>query len=197
MSCVAVAVNLPFFALDLQIILLHILLRWRGMSTYEYILYKIEVEEERSMDLDASKPNVERLGNTFPRFVDWIVYQPSRRRSAKTAPLPETSYSNDALTAAGEGRPPLQVQPRTVIGKVEHIRGTSVPLSEEPGVLLTVQEAESSPPLSPLSPLSPMSPGPLELPPIEKATCVEDAKLGTAAPPQEDAANETERLRTV
>lgn len=72
-------VNLPFFFLDMQLVLLHMFLSWNNVTTYEYIMNKRNAAEEREYNQAngiAPKGGI----RTLPRCLDWIVFR-SRKRS--------------------------------------------------------------------------------------------------------------------
>lgn len=73
-------VNLPFFFLDMQLVLLHMFLSWQNVTTYEYIMNKRTAAEEREYNqangIESQKGSI----RTLPRCLDWIVFK-SRRRS--------------------------------------------------------------------------------------------------------------------
>lgn len=87
--CFLVAVNLPLFALDLQLCLLHAFLAKQNLTTFEYIMQKKEQEDElaeQALRRAAMKkegfasddePRLRRF-DSLPRFMDWIVF--NRRR---------------------------------------------------------------------------------------------------------------------
>jgi len=81
-----ITVNLPLFLLDGQLIILHLFLWSRGLTTYEYIQLKreelIEEEEETKSGQGAASA---LQGRSLPRCMDWIVfsYRRARRRSSR------------------------------------------------------------------------------------------------------------------
>jgi hypothetical protein len=87
------AVNLPLFALDMQLLILHTFLYTQNLTTYEYIMNKINEDElddelgnpsppERSSDAPSgASPANARQGwrrlkgmKKLPRCMDWIVF---------------------------------------------------------------------------------------------------------------------------
>lgn len=108
-SCVLIIVNLPLFVLEVQLILLHVFLRWRRMTTYEYILYKIDMERNRG----PGETMVKRLANgarSLPRCMDWIVYQPKKKNSATPSDAKKTP-SRLPGTAGSAKVSPVDVTP--------------------------------------------------------------------------------------
>lgn len=103
-----VAVNLPLFALDLQLVVLHAFLTTQNLTTYEYIMNKreMQIEIERAMSEDeaengisyykrgaavgqsapetAASPGTPRgRPRSLPRCMDWIVFTPSKKSRGK------------------------------------------------------------------------------------------------------------------
>eukprot|EP00928_Gymnodinium_smaydae_P044825 TRINITY_DN29917_c0_g1_i1.p1 TRINITY_DN29917_c0_g1~~TRINITY_DN29917_c0_g1_i1.p1 ORF type:complete len:480 (-),score=100.66 TRINITY_DN29917_c0_g1_i1:52-1449(-) len=88
-----ILINVPLFVLDVQLIFLHLFLKWRRMTTFEYILYKIDVDAKRRIGQTSTGKSV------LPRCLDWIVYKP-KRRGAKTRTAPTEAVSNTSSDAS-------------------------------------------------------------------------------------------------
>jgi len=50
-------VNIPFFILDLQLIVLHIYLRWQGYTTYEYVMIKSNIISRQDVKNNKKEAN--------------------------------------------------------------------------------------------------------------------------------------------
>lgn len=86
-----VVVNLPFFVLDMQLVILHMFLTWQGVTTFEYIMNKNnKAAESESYEDGGSKPSSIR---TLPRCMDWIVY----KRRKKKAPAGQAASDSETL----------------------------------------------------------------------------------------------------
>mmetsp|Transcript_51480 Transcript_51480/g.143903 ORF Transcript_51480/g.143903 Transcript_51480/m.143903 type:complete len:381 (-) Transcript_51480:76-1218(-) len=82
-------VNLPLFVLDMELIVLHMFLARKKLTTWEYIIAKKGVMDAGNSPrapspgqgafLDGEGPAASGF-KAFPRCVDWIVYRPRKRR---------------------------------------------------------------------------------------------------------------------
>lgn len=85
--CFLIIVNLPFFVLDMQLVILHIFLTWQNVTTFEYIMNKRVPEGSDSYEdgegtgNGSSKPTIRRL----PKCFDWILDCRKRRRRSKNS----------------------------------------------------------------------------------------------------------------
>lgn len=77
--------NAPIFVLDVQLVIMHIILTWQGLTTYDYITNKRDYQA----DVDV-KDKQESKAMILPRCVDWIVFARCgrRRRKQKVASEP-------------------------------------------------------------------------------------------------------------
>lgn len=91
-SIFLVALNVPLLLLDVQLILLHVFLWWRGLTTYEYILLKIQWEQQKTRNQPSSRCPCQG-GGTLPPCIDWIVY---RRRKRHRGPEVGNSKAHSA-----------------------------------------------------------------------------------------------------
>lgn len=93
LSLTLLLVNLPLTLCTLQLLAFHAFLAYKGLTTYEYIVYKLNGEEaERSRP-----PQGRRVWNRFkslPTIMDWFVFIGRSKRSSGEA---------------RDGSPPLQV----------------------------------------------------------------------------------------
>lgn len=101
-------VNLPLFALDMQLVVLHAFLASQNLTTYEYIMTKDSLEEEQLAELseekhpkklaeskgaaaeqgarnekDGKNRFLRRGMKTLPRWMDWIVFVRCWRRKRR------------------------------------------------------------------------------------------------------------------
>lgn len=78
-------INLPFFFLDMQLVILHMFLSWQNVTTYEYIMNKRNTAMENENNYDGAQPSGsgEAKMRTLPRCIDWILCD-RRRRKRKT-----------------------------------------------------------------------------------------------------------------
>jgi len=111
-------VNLPFFILDMQLVLLHIFLSRENVTTYEYIM-KIKRGSESSSELDqvgesdaqaAPRKKIRKL----PRCLDWIVVDRKKMKKhpgKKKAPASSSASASDSeapvVAKAAESAPPV------------------------------------------------------------------------------------------
>lgn len=93
-------INFPFFVLDTQLIFLHMFLMSQGLTTYEYMVNKLALQEaqkeaEARNDEEANKGVITtiagkkiRIIKTLPRCMDWIIFSRCGRRRRKRPPRP-------------------------------------------------------------------------------------------------------------
>ncbi|KAF4653047.1 hypothetical protein FOL47_010728 [Perkinsus chesapeaki] len=78
-SLLILALNLPLGICTLQLGLFHAFLAYKGLTTYEYIMYKINGEQaERSTPPQGRK--VWKRFQSLPSLFDWFVFAGSSRR---------------------------------------------------------------------------------------------------------------------
>jgi hypothetical protein len=80
--CILIFVNLPLFTLDMQLVLLHSWLRSQDLTTYDYIQNKRQLQLEREENGEV-RPSVLQKVKSLPSCMDWIVYQPRKRKQKK------------------------------------------------------------------------------------------------------------------
>merc|ERR1719387_180815 len=90
--CLAMLVlNIPLCVLDGQLIVLHSFLSYKGLTTFEYIIFKATMPEE------PEKPSVmERLKECFkggrcelPNCLDWFLFIRKKPKKKKVEEAPE------------------------------------------------------------------------------------------------------------
>jgi len=87
-----IAVNVPLFLLDVQLIFLHCFLMSQQLTTYEYINIKLERfpaedcgEKYKSDEMNGKAARKMRKITTLPRCMDWIVFcRCGKRRKWRT-----------------------------------------------------------------------------------------------------------------
>lgn len=79
-----ITLNLPLFLLDGQLIILHLFLQSRGLTTYGYIQLKRQELTQNQEEKESGQGAAGALqGRSLPRCMDWIVfsYRRARRRN--------------------------------------------------------------------------------------------------------------------
>jgi len=78
-------VNLPFFVLDMHLVLLHLFLSWNNVTTYEYIMNKRNTMENETYQAESTKSAGDGKPKlrTLPRCMDWILCANRKRRRKK------------------------------------------------------------------------------------------------------------------
>lgn len=111
-------VNLPFFVLDMQLVILHMFLTWQNVTTYEYIMNKRNASEEASYK-EEGKGDAEgkRKVRTLPKCMDWILFCKKRRRrkekeSQKASAEKTASDSETPVVAEAAGSASSQAECR-------------------------------------------------------------------------------------
>lgn len=95
-----VIVNLPFFVLDMQLVLLHMFLTWQNVTTFEYIMNKRNKDaENEAYQEDGSKPSKIR---TLPRCMDWIVFRSRKKKDVKSKAAATGSDSETPVVGKSE-----------------------------------------------------------------------------------------------
>jgi len=98
MLCIMIFINFPLFVLDLQLVILHIFLTSKNMTTYEYIQHKRD-QEILAEEAGGGEPKASAR-STLPRCMDWIVY---KRRRPKGHEHDKNGTQNDEQPN-GDGR---------------------------------------------------------------------------------------------
>merc|ERR1719265_953468 len=81
-------VNVPLFLLTSQLMLFHAFLRWRNMTTYEYISMKRrEKEKAKTADAKGKEEDADKKRFVLPCCLDWIVYKSRRKRRISDAKI--------------------------------------------------------------------------------------------------------------
>lgn len=118
-------VNLPFFVLDMQLVLLHIFLTRQNVTTYEYIMkIKHSPPEPEKVEGQEAEPRKGRSFRSLPRCMDWIIIDRSKLKKRKETKVPEkraaassaTSSDSDApvvIEASADGAPGTMPAPPT------------------------------------------------------------------------------------
>mmetsp|Transcript_6661 Transcript_6661/g.14552 ORF Transcript_6661/g.14552 Transcript_6661/m.14552 type:complete len:434 (-) Transcript_6661:151-1452(-) len=127
-----VVVNLPLYLLDSQLIILHMYLTSRGLTTYEYIIQKcslrqarIQAEREGAAGRHGSHPQ-ER---TLPWYIDWIVFR-YRKKSRSEASSSSMSIAPAAVSKPEDGSGALSKAPSTDSATRKPKRTQVLPLIE-------------------------------------------------------------------
>lgn len=112
--CILIFVNLPLFTLDMQLVLLHAWLRSQDLTTYDYIQNKRQLQLEREENGEV-RPSVLQKVKSLPSCMDWIVYQPRKRKQKKDkVDSMQKDPANDvdpAEEGRANGQTPAQVAP--------------------------------------------------------------------------------------
>lgn len=112
-------VNLPFFLLDMQLVLLHIWLTREGVTTYEYIM-KIKRSDDQIQDGQEQGGRRRNSFRKLPSCLDWIVvdrkkmkkHQGNKAASEKASVPPSESETPEVseveVTSSPDSAPPAE-----------------------------------------------------------------------------------------
>lgn len=75
-----IIVNLPFFVLDMQLVLLHMFLTWQNVTTFEYIMNKRVPDSSDGYEDGEGSGNGRKGIRRLPKCIDWILNCKRRRR---------------------------------------------------------------------------------------------------------------------
>lgn len=111
--CCLTVVNFPLFTLDMQLVVLHAFLYTQGLTTYEYIMNKRDLQLDDEFNAEAEQPEkpqrartdyVRKKIQTLPRCMDWIVFRPRKRRENKNK-IEKIDPMDDSQPAEGKVAP--------------------------------------------------------------------------------------------
>eukprot|EP00929_Paragymnodinium_shiwhaense_P077173 TRINITY_DN39727_c0_g1_i1.p1 TRINITY_DN39727_c0_g1~~TRINITY_DN39727_c0_g1_i1.p1 ORF type:complete len:411 (-),score=75.33 TRINITY_DN39727_c0_g1_i1:137-1369(-) len=146
---VLVVVNMPLCLLDLQLVFFHAFLTSQHLTTFEYIMNKRELEEEREAQAQAEGVSKRRI-QALPKCMDWIVYK-AKKRTPKEAP----SVCADSLDCEQEPScipvsdgQCLEDKIAAGVATTDVAEGTAVTQNVEVGAT-TAASGSASPPLPP------------------------------------------------
>lgn len=124
---ILLAVNVPLFALDMQLVLLHAFLVSQDLTTYEYIMGKRENEgggEEQAKSPSMMQAAKKRI-KTLPSCLDWIVFSRcGKRRRPKQDGVERIGGGSEVAPSASRARPPATEQERVVTPEGRTFPGT-------------------------------------------------------------------------
>mmetsp|Transcript_98230 Transcript_98230/g.194587 ORF Transcript_98230/g.194587 Transcript_98230/m.194587 type:complete len:327 (+) Transcript_98230:83-1063(+) len=87
-----ITVNLPLFLLDGQLIVLHLFLLSRSLTTYQYIQLKRQELREKE-DKTQGGAGFSLQGRSLPRCMDWIVFSYRRTRQRRSRRISPTDVA--------------------------------------------------------------------------------------------------------
>ncbi|KAF4741506.1 hypothetical protein FOZ63_002626 [Perkinsus olseni] len=99
-SVTILLINLPLTLCVLQLLSFHAFLAYKGLTTYEYIMYKLNGEQaERS-----NPPQGRRVWSRFkslPSVMDWFVFAGSSKRKGRPQEASRTERASGSLKVPG------------------------------------------------------------------------------------------------
>jgi len=110
-------VNLPFFVLDMQLVLLHIFLTRQNVTTYEYIM-KIKhspIENDKAEGKGAA-PQKGTSFRKLPRCMDWIIINRSKMKKRKENKAPEQRPATSSA-ASSDSETPVVIEANSTAPK--------------------------------------------------------------------------------